>query len=293
MGKKDLTGKQLEEYADVFVDIYNRLLFGKEYLQEKGLQGDTTQSVYRSEDGEIRFQERDIIKKYNNGTNYVIANFGIENQAAIDKMMPIRVMHYDSSAYHKQMKEKTSSIYPVITIVLNLTEKRWTAPKSVHELVTVNEEMKQYVSDYQIKVFDIAYLPDTIIDSFKSDFKEIAYFLKRKRQGKNPFDSTRQLKHYREVLEFMSAFTQDKRYRELGIAYLEEIEKKGGEVTMCTVADALVNEGISQGIQQGMELGRIQMLADLGYEMEDIVEKLHVSRELVEKVIYEHLYDDV
>ena len=54
----------------------------------------------------------------------------------------------------------------------------------------------------------------------------------------------------------MSAFTQDKRYRELGIAYLEEVEKKGGEVTMCRVADALVNQGISQGIQQGMELGR-------------------------------------
>ena len=36
MGKKDLTGKQLEEYADVFVDIYNHLLFEKEYLQEKG-----------------------------------------------------------------------------------------------------------------------------------------------------------------------------------------------------------------------------------------------------------------
>ena len=95
----------------------------------------------------------------------------------------------------------------------------------------------------------------------------------------------------------MSAFTQDKRYRELGIAYLEEVEKKGGEVTMCRVADALVNQGInqgiSQGIQQGMELGRIQMLAELGYEVEDIVEKLHVSRNLVEKVIYEHPYDGV
>lgn len=304
MGKKDLTGKQLEEYADVFVDIYNHLLFEKEYLQEKGLQNDATQSVYHSENGEIRFQDRDIIKKYNDGTNYVIANFGIENQAVIDKTMPIRVMHYDASGYHKQMKEKAASVYPVITIVLNLTEKRWTAPKSVHELVTMNEKMKQYVQDYQIKVFDIAYLPDKIIESFKSDFKEIAYFLKRKRQGKNPFDSTRKLKHYREVLEFMSAFTQDKRYRELGIAYLEEVEKKGGEVTMCRVADALVNQGISQGIsqgiQQGMELGRkegfldgrIQMLADLGYQTEDIVEKLHVSRELVERVIYEYPYDD-
>ena len=100
--------------------------------------------------------------------------------------MPIRVMHYDASGYHKQMKEKAASVYPVITIVLNLTEKRWTAPKSVHELVTMNEKMKQYVQDYQIKVFDIAYLPDKIIESFKSDFKEIAYFLKRKRQGKNP-----------------------------------------------------------------------------------------------------------
>ena len=66
---------------------------------------------------------------------------------------------------------------------------------------------------------------------------------------------------------------------------------------MCRVADALVNQGInqgiSQGIQQGMELGRIQMLAELGYEVEDIVEKLHVSRNLVEKVIYEHPYDGV
>ena len=153
MGKKDLTGKQLEEYADVFVDIYNHLLFEKEYLQEKGLQNDATQSVYHSENGEIRFQDRDIIKKYNDGTNYVIANFGIENQAVIDKTMPIRVMHYDASGYHKQMKEKAASVYPVITIVLNLTEKRWTAPKSVHELVTMNEKMKQYVQDYQIKVF--------------------------------------------------------------------------------------------------------------------------------------------
>ena len=144
LGKKDLTGKQLEEYADVFVDIYNHLLFEKEYLQEKGLQNDATQSVYHSENGEIRFQDRDIIKKYNDGTNYVIANFGIENQAVIDKTMPIRVMHYDASGYHKQMKEKAASVYPVITIVLNLTEKRWTAPKSVHELVTMNEKMKQY-----------------------------------------------------------------------------------------------------------------------------------------------------
>lgn len=133
LGKKDLTGKQLEEYADVFVDIYNHLLFEKEYLQEKGLQNDATQSVYHSENGEIRFQDRDIIKKYNDGTNYVIANFGIENQAVIDKTMPIRVMHYDASGYHKQMKEKAASVYPVITIVLNLTEKRWTAPKSVHD----------------------------------------------------------------------------------------------------------------------------------------------------------------
>ena len=35
------------------------------------------------------------------------------------------------------------------------------------------------------------------------------------------------------------------------------------------------------------------MLADLGYQTEDIVEKLHVSRELVERVIYEHPYDDI
>ena len=66
---------------------------------------------------------------------------------------------------------------------------------------------------------------------------------------------------------------------------------------MCRVADALVNQGISQGMELGRKEGfldgRIQMLADLGYQTEDIVEKLHVSRELVERVIYEHPYDDI
>ncbi len=38
MAQKDKVGKFLEDYNDVFADIYNTLLFGKDYLQEQYLQ---------------------------------------------------------------------------------------------------------------------------------------------------------------------------------------------------------------------------------------------------------------
>lgn len=37
MGKKDLAEKKLEDYNDVFADIFNTLLFGEKELDLKGL----------------------------------------------------------------------------------------------------------------------------------------------------------------------------------------------------------------------------------------------------------------
>lgn len=73
---------------------------------------------------------------------------------------------------------------PVITIVLNMTENRWTAPKSLHEMLDIVPELSEYVQDYKIYVFDIAFLDDETIQSFTSDFGVVARFFKNKRLGK-------------------------------------------------------------------------------------------------------------
>ena len=289
MAEKDLSGKKIEDYNDVFADIYNTLLFGKEYLNPNRLEAGPTESIYKTDEKDLNEQRRDVLKKYQNRMNLLVSSFGIENQAAIDSFMPVRVMGYDVGTYRQQINDGEERITPVITIVLNMTDKRWNKAKSIHEMLNVDNidaELEEYVQDYKIQVFDIAYLDDEIIDSFKSDFKEIAGFFKKKRIGENPLTSENELKHPHAIMEFISVFTQDRSYIE-SLDYIEN--QTGGAVTMCAVADALKTEGRREGIREGKREGRlegkVELLLEMNFTVAEIADKLRISAVEVEKII--------
>ena len=54
MGQKDLREKLLEDYEDVFSDIFNVLLFGKKIIREEYLAAGSTESIYKAEGGNYR-----------------------------------------------------------------------------------------------------------------------------------------------------------------------------------------------------------------------------------------------
>ena len=56
------------------------------------------------------------------------------------------------------------------------------------------------------------------------------------------------IKHPEAFLDLMSEISGDKKYKIIKENILEE-EREG--ITMCVIADKLVNQGIQQGIQQG------------------------------------------
>ena len=92
MAEKDLAEKKLEDYGDVFADIYNTLLFGKQLLVPEQLFAGSTESIYKSAKDQWKEQRRDTVKEYMNCVNLTIATLGIENQSTIDENEPIRVM---------------------------------------------------------------------------------------------------------------------------------------------------------------------------------------------------------
>lgn len=49
MGKKDLAEKKLEDYNDVFADIFNTLLFGRKLLDPQRLREGAIASIYKAE----------------------------------------------------------------------------------------------------------------------------------------------------------------------------------------------------------------------------------------------------
>ena len=252
MQEKDITQKMLERHNDVFSDIVNVLLFGgKKVVEEEALFDAVTDSALKI-DGRVRFQDRDVAK-YWKDSQINIALLGIENQTNPDKFMPLRVMGYDGLEYTRQVRKEYNgeSKYPVITLVLYLGyDKKWTYPKNLFGVLDIDEELKPYVNDYKINLFEIAYLDREIIDSFTSDFWILADYLYQMRVNKNYVADNKSIGHIDELLMLMSAMTGDKRFEDI----IDEANKKE-VVNMCEVLDIVEARGIEKGIERGREEG--------------------------------------
>ena len=195
--------------------------------------------------------------------------FGLENQTKPEKRMPLRVFGYDGAEYVRQAKKENSKevIYPVITLVLYFGyNSRWNQPKSLFELLEIDEMIKPYVNDFKMNLFEIAYLDREKIDMFESDFWILADYLYQMRVNKNYVADDTVIEHVDELLMLMSAMTNDYRFEET----INEVKGKEN-LTMCEVLDRVEargiakgrEEGIKEGIKKGIKEGTVNVLISL------------------------------
>ena len=216
MGEKDITEKTLESYNDVFADILNALLFnGKQVVDPKDLEDRNPHSFYKA-DGKIRELERDVVKRWKK-QNIRIACIGMENQTDQDPYMVLRVAGYDGTEYRVQINnlQTGEKPYPVITIVLYFGYKgRWNQPKTLYETLEIPEELRPYVNDTKINLFEIAYLSREQVNLFKSDFRVVAdYFVQMREKGEyNPGNEV--VQHIQEVLQLLNVMDKEKRFED-------------------------------------------------------------------------------
>ena len=260
MKDKDITQKVLEKYNDVFADILNVLLFnGRDVVEESTLTDALPMSMLKI-DGRVRSQERDIAK-YWRKSKINVALFGLENQTTSNKLMPLRVLGYDGAEYVKQSRKENidKAKYPVITLVLYLGyEKEWNNPKTLFEVLDIDEDIKPYVNDFKINLFEIAYLDKEKINLFKSDFRILADYLYQMRVNKDYIADETTIEHVEELLTLMSAMTGDNRFEET----INDLKGKD-KINMCEVLDRVEARGIEKGIEQGVKRGTINTLISL------------------------------
>ena len=187
MGEIDKNEKALEDYNDVFKDIVNVLLFdGEEYIKESDLFEASPYSNY-SANGKTRDQERDVVKFWKN-SGICIAGIGFENESQEDRDMPLRVICYDGAFYRSQFSPHNKNVrFPVVSLVLYYGYKhRWREPKTLKKCLEIPERLDEYVSDYKMNLFEIAYLSDEQVGKFKSDFRLVAdYFVQMRKTRTN------------------------------------------------------------------------------------------------------------
>ena len=161
MGQKDITEKLLEDYNDVFADIVNVLLFrGNRIVKEESLKETKVKSQYKAEAGKLHEQERDIVKLWKE-RDIEFAIYGMENQTLPEKYMPLRILGYDGASYRSQLQKKRKRPVAVLTIVLYFgTDKMWDKPTHLKDVIYIPEGLGEYVNDYKITVFNIAWLTE-------------------------------------------------------------------------------------------------------------------------------------
>ena len=260
MQGKDITEKMLEKYNDVFADILNVLLFaGGDVVDESALTDALPMSMLKI-DGRVRTQERDIAK-YWRKNKINVALFGLENQTVPNKLMPLRVFGYDGAEYVKQSRKENSdrAKYPVITLVLYLGyEKRWNYPKRLFDVLDIDKDIRPYVNDFKINLFEIAYLEREKVDLFKSDFRILADYLYQMRKNRDYIADKTNIGHVEELLTLMSAMTGDNRFEET----INDFKGKE-KVNMCEVLDRVEGRGIEKGRLEGRQEGTINTLISL------------------------------
>ena len=210
MGEKDITEKTLASYNDVFSDIVNGLLFeGRPVVNPDALTDVSPYSMYKV-DGRIHEQERDVSKflKTDGNTEHEIriAFLGFEHQTQYDKDMPLRVIGYDGAAYRAELSAKER--YPVITLVLYFGNTHWGSNRTLHEAVSVPDDLRPFVNDYKVNLFEIAFMNDAEISRFHSDFRIVADFMAHKRTDPDYVSTDKTaFVHTDEILKLMSLLT--------------------------------------------------------------------------------------
>lgn len=253
MGEKDITEKILEDHNDVFADIINGLIFaGEQRILPESLENTAVHSQYKADDEKVHELERDVAK-YWKDQDVQLAICGIENQSSVEKYMPFRIIGYDGTAYRSQLQDKRKEILPVMTIVLYFgTEHRWYGKRNIKGLMKIPEGLDDYINDYKMQVFEVAWLTEEQISRFRSDFKIVANFFVQKRKNKDYItDDPTEIKHIDEVLKLLQVMTGDEHYKEV-------IRKKKGVRSMCDVAERLEKMGIAKGIEIGRSEGKME-----------------------------------
>ena len=261
--EKDIAEKTLQSFNDVFADIVNALLFqGEQVIAEDELVQARARSGYTGENS-LREQERDEAKFWKK-ENIRIAFLGLENETEEDADMPIRVIGYDGAAYRDQLyyekdtdgkrRKNTNRRFPVVTLVLYFGTKRWHAPLTLYEnLGEIDQEMKPYINNYRINLFEIAWLTDEQLKYFHSDFRFVAEFFVKKRKNEEYLGTEEEIIHVKELLDLMRYLTKDSRYQEI---YQEACEN-GKEIhAMCEVLDRIEERGKKIGEEIGRETAK-------------------------------------
>lgn len=274
MSNKDIVSSNYLSDNERFADALNFLMFdGRKVIDSnKLINEDTTErvlirnrkSLFTSK--RIRDIAKRMVIKSDKGISYII--LGIENQSEIHYAMPVRNMLYDAMSYSSQVTEKKNKhnkllrgssseflsglsredkLKPVITVVVNWSGSAWDGPTKLSEMMDNYPDFQKYINDYKIFLLD----PHKITDFglFNTPLGEVLEFIKRQNDKGFLLNMRKEKgtdwKMDIDSVNAINTFTGAK---------IPVDDAKEGMVDMCKATQALIDEGLEKGMEEGTTL---------------------------------------
>lgn len=304
MGQQDLYQCDFYEDKSRFVDVFNGVLFGgREVMKPEELETEDSVAV------SIRNRKagkKVICDKVRRWRGRYVSLMVLENQSYVDYRMVLRVMESEIIGYDKQRKEanrknielgiklsgdeylsgmkNNQKFIPIITLVLYLgREKLWDGARSLHEMLEMDEEVKPYVNDFKLNLFDY------------HEWKEFSRFKTANRLLFEALSCGSNVKRMKEILQKNPDFTKLDLESAKAISGILRVkinldsireEDKEGRVVydMCKAFDDYKEEGRREG-ELGMALMLVKnLMKSQKVSFEEAVNMLGISKSRQKKL---------
>ena len=275
MGKRDLSSKALLDNPEVVADLLNYLLFdGKRRIKAAHVHVmDSEQTVLVGRRVERRMRDRMRWISFMWKRRPVSFLFGIEIQAEVSHIMPVRVMLYDALGYmaeveavaarHKAARDLSEpseflsgvraleKILGIVTAVVYFGKKPWEGSVALHGMLdTECAELKARIPNCFINLIDPHQMGNQELVKLRSELREIMAFIKYA-------DNREQL------LRFIHTYSKGRKISGIAVDVINDYTKAGikriapkEKITMCQAAIDLRNEGELIGHRKGLKEGK-------------------------------------
>lgn len=298
-----------------FADQINGGLFGgKQIIRPEELQQLEPQNVYLGGKDKKRKNAKTIVDKARLWKGRQIHILVIENQNQVDYHMVLRNMLSESlgylrqwnqtSAYHAEKKDlkkgsdafisgmkKEEKFQPIITLVVYFgTEHLWDGATCLYELLDIEEELKDYVTNYKLNLYDCQ-----AHDTFEEYHTGLRQVFETVRYGKDKEKLRKVMEENREIYSRIDGATRDMLEVVANVKIPEEfkvVEEKEERYNMCKAFEDMRLEGYEEGIAEGMEKGiraLIETCRELGASRDVIVGKCMEKYELTREKAQEYM----
>ena len=152
---------------------------------------------------------------------------------------------------------KDDRLIPVITVVVYFGSDTWKAPRSLHEMLSVQAPaILSLFPDYRINLFSPAEIKDEELDKLQSNLKEVMLFIKYSKDKRKLQELTSQRPGFRS-LELKAARVIDS-ITGINLRFTET----EGRVNMCQAVQEMCDDARAEGRQAGLAEGRTAGLAE-------------------------------